>query len=77
MKPAEADRAAAEFADKMQQVPALNSLECGQSFTCDKNCKVLGRFESVQDVLVMCLVRMLGCGNRHSVAETCPVRVTV
>ena len=27
--------------------------------------EVLGRFESVQDVLVMCLVRMLGCGNRQ------------
>ena len=26
--------------------------------------QVLGRFESVQDVLVMCLVRMLSCGNR-------------
>eukprot|EP00439_Symbiodinium_sp_Y106_P026347 s6397_g3.t1 len=50
MKPAEADRAAAEFADKMQQV--------------------LGRFESVQDVLVMCLVRMLGCGNRQ-LSERC------
>lgn len=28
--------------------------------------QVLGRFESVQDVLVMCLVRMLSCGNRRS-----------
>ena len=27
--------------------------------------QVLGRFESVQDVLIMCLVRMLACGNRR------------
>ncbi|CAJ1359160.1 unnamed protein product [Effrenium voratum] len=31
----------------------------------DKMQQVLGRFESVQDVLIMCLVRMLACGNRH------------
>eukprot|EP00931_Biecheleriopsis_adriatica_P100694 TRINITY_DN75952_c0_g1_i1.p1 TRINITY_DN75952_c0_g1~~TRINITY_DN75952_c0_g1_i1.p1 ORF type:complete len:2665 (+),score=531.47 TRINITY_DN75952_c0_g1_i1:80-8074(+) len=50
MKPAEQQRAVAEFADKMQQA--------------------LARFESVQDVLVMCLVRMLACGNRV-LAERC------
>lgn len=32
--------------------------------------QVLGRFESVQDVLVMCLVRMLSCGHRP-LAERC------
>lgn len=36
----------------------------------DKMQQVLGRFESVQDVLVMCLVRMLSCGNR-ALAEKC------
>ena len=62
MKPAEADRAAAEFTDKMQQAAApFFPASCSLLLALGK---VLGRFESVQDVLVMCLVRMLGCGNR-------------
>ena len=41
---------------------------------CDSCCEVLGRFESVQDVLVMCLVRMLACGNRRAVLKSRIIR---